>query len=789
MKKQILFLLVSAITLLALISCGGDPYENSMYSEQPEIVTYQDYLAANTSLPEAGIETILAQGSEKGSIEKAGLLFKDSDGDGKLDDYEDWRLPAAERAADLISQMSIEEKLGLLNWTGSNGRDEMLKDDKGTEDAADDELLYGIGGLSADGSVEEGSFGERVVSHFIRFGNEGPTLEPLQEVYYGNNLQGLSERLNWGVPYLVSTDPMHDGWNGNETPVTGLSRWPFYMGLGALDDFAVTQQFGQTVAAETRMLARHVLLGPQVDIASEPRWARIQATFHADPNVVATQAEVVIKAMQGGDDLTPQGIATVAKHFPGTGSIEEGMDSHTFAGRYSVYPGGNIDAHRIPFEAAFKAGTTGVMSMYSILDNPEYQDTENGQPVAEGTAFNKTVMTDLLRGEMGFEGFTITDWSVIGNAAWGHKDIANTDDLIAEQFNAGTYMYGGDDLYALWSEAFENGLISEEDIDVALSRILLLPFKLGMFENPYVDIAEAEEFWNPDGEAMQARIDAGLKAMSRATVLVENSEVAHAVDLVPVNGTDESYINSVDRNGNGVVDVYFDSSFPNADSGQADTYAYSDSDQYLNINFVDNFDDADIAVVRFNARGGTYFGTQGGTPLTFDDPVLVWDHEAQAYTDEEVYQITPEDNIFAEFGRWTFSDWSQLTGGTMFNGYNSYRGGLDSKAAIEQAIAAKAANPGLKLIMGMTASRPGIVTEYVDSFDAFYIDFAATDKAFLDLVFWQQGIEPEGTLPVEFPRDMASVLAQDEDVPGDTENPLYEIGYGLSYAATGGYGN
>jgi beta-glucosidase len=89
----------------------------------------------------------------------------------------------------------------------------------------------------------------------------------------------------------------------------------------------------------------------------------------------------------------------------------------------------------------------------------------------------------------------------------------------------------------------------------------------------------------------------------------------------------------------------------------------------------------------------------------------------------------------------------------------------------------------------MTASRPGIVSSFLDDIDGLFIDFAATDKAFLDVVFWQNGSKPGGKLPVEIPSSDASVEAQLEDVPGDTANPTYEIGYGLEYVSMGGYGN
>lgn len=800
MKKQLIILLSAIALLISVTSCNRDPYENSIYSEQPVIGLYQDYLAENTELPSEGVDPVLKTGLEKGSIKKSGLFFKDSSGNGKLDVYEDWRQTPRERATDLVSQMSTEEKLGLFNWLGNTGVESMTKDDKGTEDAGDDVKFFGITGINADGSIEEtivGSMGPgtsvpySAIVNGARYATNGPKFAPLEEVKYHNNLQGMVERAVWGIPFIVSHDPAHIGWDGDQMNTTMLSKWPYYLGLGSADDLKTTKAFGETVAREMRMLGRNMMLGPQADIATEPRWARIQHTIHSNGDAAAKHMKVLIQAMQGGKELKPWGMATTVKHIPGAGSDEEGMDSHTAAGQYSVFPGNNIDEHLKPFQAALDAGAVAVMSAYSIVDVEEYKDVVNGKPVDEGAAFSTKIMTDLLRTKMGFDGSVVSDWGIGEDSAWGHENITGKPEILAEMFNAGTYQYGGKDFTDLWKEAYEFELITDEKIDEAAIRTLEIQFKLGLFENPYVNIAEAEAFWDPNGKAMRKRIMAGENAMKKAMVLTENSEVAENTSLLPISGPNPDYINGVDINGNGQVDVYFDSAYPEADSGQAKTQAFSTDTQYLNINFVDDITKADIAIVRVFSRGATYFGTLGGTPLSYDAPVRVWDHEKQEYTDQMVPQIQHMDQASGSFTSWIFDDWSNLSGpgGFLGQGFQTYLGAADSKAAIERTLAAKKANPGLKVIVGMTDSRPGIVSDFVEDVDAMIIDFAATDNAFLDVVFFQDGNKPEGRLPVEIPSDDASVEAQLSDVPGDTANPTYEVGYGLNYPSIGGYGS
>nr|WP_246433948.1 glycoside hydrolase family 3 N-terminal domain-containing protein [Spirochaeta isovalerica] len=629
-----------------------------------------------------------------------------------------------------------------------------------------------------------------MIKNGARYINDQLELSPLDEVKFNNNLQGLAERTEFGIPVIISSDPLHSGFNGDDMWPSRLSKWPFYLGLGAADDLKTTKAFGQTVADEMRMSGHHMLLGPQADIATEPRWGRIQHLLHANGDAAAKHMSVLIKAMQGGSTLDPEAMATTVKHIPGSGSVVEGMDSHTAAGQWSVFPGNNLDEHLKPFQAAIDAGATSVMACYSIIDVEEYKDVIDGKPVDEGAAFSTKIMTDLLRDEMGFDGSVVSDWGIAKSSAWGHMDIQEKPEIFAEMFNAGTYQYGGTDYTENWREAFELGLISQEKIDEGARKSLELQFKLGLFENPYVDLDEAEKFWDPEGDELRSRYAAGEAAMKKAMVLTENKDVAENLAMLPVLGTSDEYISSVDRNGNGVVDVYFDSVYPEADSGQSRTKAFSTETQYLNINFVDSPEKADLYIARMFSRGATYFGTQGGTPLSFDGPVMVWDHDKQAYTDKAVKVNSHFSEGFAEFGAWKFNDWSQVGGESGFigQGFHTYLGGLESKAVVDKALAAKEAYPGMKVIIGMTASRPGIVTDFHDKVDAMIIDFAATDKAFLDIIFWQNGNKPQGRLPVEFPRDDASVEAQLEDVPGDTANPVYEIGYGLNYASMGGYG-
>ncbi|QEN05280.1 glycoside hydrolase family 3 protein [Thiospirochaeta perfilievii] len=783
--KRLIVVLSTIGLIFSVTSCNKNHFEKSIYSEQPEIGLYQDYLAKNPDLPTEGTGPILATGSEKSIIKKSGLEFKDSNGNKKLDLYEDWRLTPTERATDLVSQMSVAERLGLLNWLGESGNTEMTKNE------AEDILYYGIEGINADGTYDDtsSSIPFSLLTNGLRYVNDNMEIAPMDEVKYNNNIQGLVERSKWGIPMIISSDPAHNGWAGDDISPTGLSKWPYYIGLGAADDLKTTKIFGETVAAEMRMAGHQMLLGPQADIATDPRWARISQVIHSNGDLTAKHIKVLIQAMQGGSELKPWGMATTVKHIPGSGSVEEGMDSHTEAGKYSLFPGNNLEEHLKPFIAAVEAGAAATMACYSIIDVEEYKDIVNGKPIDEGAAFSTKIMTDLLKTRIGFKGAVLSDWGIGTSSPWGHENIKEKPEILAEMLNAGTYQYGGKDFTELWKEAFEFGLISEDVINTAATRALELQFKLGLFENPYINLDIAEKFWDPNGPLYKERNDAAESAMKKAMTLVKSIDVAENSPILPINGTDETYINAVDLNGNGKVDVYFDSAYPNADSGQGKSKAVSTDSQYLNINFVDNIKDADVAITRIFSRGATYFGTTGATPLNYDDPVYVYDRENKTYTDELVKVTTNPGEAYGNFGPWVFDDWSNLTGSGMIGqGYMTYLGYSDSKAALERALKAKAGNPDLKVIIGMTDSRPGIISGFLDDIDGMIIDFAATDKAFLDVVFFQGGNKPEGRLPFEIPSTWESLSQQLGDVPNDTPNPTFETGYGLNYPSIGGYG-
>lgn len=191
------------------------------------------------------------------------------------------------------------------------------------------------------------------------------------------------------------------------------------LGLAATSDTSLVREFGDIARQEYRSVGITVALHPMADLATEPRWARINGTFGEDAVLSAVMTKAYVLGLQG-DSLDKQGVACMTKHFSGGGPQLDGDDPHFAYGKDQAYPGDNFDYHVIPFtEGAFAANTAQIMPYYGIPVGQTDEDV--------AFAFNKSIITDLLRDSLGFDGVVCTDWGIIvdnkmGEArAWGWR--------------------------------------------------------------------------------------------------------------------------------------------------------------------------------------------------------------------------------------------------------------------------------------------------------------------------------------------------------------------------------
>lgn len=440
-----------------------------------------------------------------------GLRFRDLDRDGKLTPYEDWRRTPQQRAADLAGRLSLEQKAGLM--------------------------VHGtlpVAGEGYDPAGLQTLIGDRHVSTFITRLSAAPDKIAAAD----NAVQALAEQQPFGIPAMISTDP-RNGFSvtqGQTVARVGTTAMPDTTGMAAAHDPRLTQQLGDIVRQEYRALGLTESLGPQADLATEPRWTRINGTFGSDPRAVRDQVKAYVSGLQGGTrGLGDASVAAVTKHWVGYGAQVNGYDSHYYYGRYAAFPGNAFAQHLIPFTGAFAADTAGIMPTYSILKDVVYQ----GHAVPQvGAGFNPYLLQDLLRGQFRFDGVITSDWGITGDCPqqcrdtrppasfigpwgvgmpWGYED-STVLDRTAATIDAGVDQIGGSDDPAPVVTAVGQGKIPQTRVDEAVGRVLTQKFQLGLFEHPFVDEAAAAQ------TAGNARFQAvGDAAQARSLTLLKNA--------------------------------------------------------------------------------------------------------------------------------------------------------------------------------------------------------------------------------------------------------------------------
>jgi beta-glucosidase len=465
-------------------------------------------------------------GPEAPVLEQDGHRFRDLNKNGRLDPYEDARLPIEERIADLLPQMTVEEKVGLMfhQMTG------MQKDGRLIERKS----LRKITPVGTPKLV-----GELHVNHV----NLYSVAPPRQLAEWSNRLQRLGERTRLGIPVTVSSDPRHSCRQNTVASMASqhFSAWPEPIGLGAADDEELTREFGDIARQEYLAAGIRTALHPMADLATEPRWSRIVGTFGEDAALSARQTGAYVRGFQG-DQLGAHSVACMTKHFPGGGPQKDGEDPHFPYGREQVYPGGNFEYHLRPFAAAFEAGTCMVMPYYGMpigVDGIE----------EVGFGFNRDVVTDLLRGRFGFEGVVCTDWGLItpikllgktifAARAWGVEHLTREERAL-KAIEAGVDQFGGEHCVDIVLALVHSGQISEERIDESARRLLRDKFRLGLFDDPYVD--EDAAVRTIGSAPFRA---AGELAQRKSIVLLKNGKDG---PLLPLQGRPKVYLEGVDE--------------------------------------------------------------------------------------------------------------------------------------------------------------------------------------------------------------------------------------------------
>ena len=463
--------------------------------------------AAPPENSQAGGKVHVVEARVKPIIRNGQLEFRDLNANGQLDVYEDWRKPVGQRVADLLSRMTLEEKAGLMQIT------------------------------SFSATTAGGFINDRHIVHLIlRDSVSGQALATRN-----NQFQQIAEGTRLGIPLVFAANPrdhISDTLVFEQIDATG--QWPGTLGLAATNDIKLIRTFADTIRGQWVAQGIRKMYGYQVDVASEPRWNRVQTTFGEGPWWSAEITRQIVLGFQG-EHLSSDSVAETIKHFPGDGAVWNGLDPHFAWGQWAAYPTeGSLFRYQLaPFQAAVDAGTSAIMSYYSSQINSRdavqlpssWWQSPTQQFEEVGAAFNKTLLTNLLRDTMGFTGYVNTDSGVLGNTGWGVENLT-TAERFAKGVKAGASIFSDNNDPSQLIAAVETGLITEAELDPHVSRLLTEMFNLGLFEEPYVD-PDAAQASIESQQALKVQYQANLESI----VLLRND-----MGLLPMAAGKKVYV-------------------------------------------------------------------------------------------------------------------------------------------------------------------------------------------------------------------------------------------------------
>ncbi len=531
-------------------------------------------------------------------LKSQGLAFKDLNKNKKLDKYEDWRLPTEIRVKDLLSQMTLEEKVGFMlisttRMAGDNafggspaGPKTEITSGFNEEDMVQNTNMFTRKPLaepimSASGTTK--AVTERHLRHFILRANT--SAKNIAE--WSNNLQALCENTRLGIPAIVASNPRShitsDAAVGLSVGTTVFSVWPGELGMAAMRDFKLTREFGEIAAKEWAAVGLRKGYMYMADLATEPRWNRTEGTFGEDSDLSANMIREIILGFQGVK-IGKNSVAMTTKHFPGGGPQEGGQDSHFDWGKFAHYPGGMFDYHVKPFKAAIDAGTSAIMPYYSAPKGKQFEEV--------GFSYNKAIIDDLLRKKLGFKGIINSDTGPIEMMPWGVESLT-IEQRYVKALNAGVDIFSGTADPTIILQTVKKGLVPESRINASVVRLLKEKFELGLFENAFVEVEKAQKVVG--NAAFQQKGDLALR---KSIVLLRNND-----EILPLIKKTKVFFETFREEG---------SRGPQA--GRSPININKPSIQNSNIEFVSAKEEADLILLwLFPTTGGLF--SSGGKPI------------------------------------------------------------------------------------------------------------------------------------------------------------------------------
>jgi len=710
-------------------------------------------------------------------LEIDGLYFKDIDGSGEFKDFDDWRKSPIQRAESYVKVLSTDEKIGLLfasDWRmGIDQEDKSKLDESGVLDEGElvnAKTIFGIQNLPSTSVVIK----EWFARHLIFRKNPSPK----DLVDWVNQLNAKAEECEHFVPVEIISNSRNE--NGETifgmNDATGVfATWPGTLGIAAIakgEGLGVIEEFGNTIRKEWDATGIKKGYMYMADVLTDPRWQRSYGTFGEDPKLIRDIFEKLVPLVQGSDKgVTTDGVAMTVKHFPGGGARENGFDPHYKAGQWNVYATENSlrDYHLPAFGSAIAKNVSSIMPYYAkpASDKSASQKDLCGNDIEMkplGFAYNDYFIKKLLKEQLGFKGYINSDTGIVHNMCWGVEALDTAEriafainngevDLISGLFDvketkeaidrASNDYYESHDIPDGFTKA--DITLSEAALDKAITRTLTEMFALGIFDNPYRDPKIAEEIINDKKDREVSEL-----AHRKSVVLLKND------GILPLKKDVNVYIECFNKN-----------------VEQANERSEKLRKLFLDkLNIVEEFKDADIAILLVNPTSGEYFNaTKGYLELDICDSKKVCNVSEDGLPMEE----THEETTVANANR--IKEISEILH-----------------------------KNGGKVVGNINISLPWLLGEFEPYVDALCAGFDTYDKAVLDVIFGD--FSPIAKLPLTLPRgdevitvDKNGVCISPNDVPGydkdkympesmkdengkayayrDNAGNYYELGFGL----------
>lgn len=379
--------------------------------------------------------------------------------------YRDATLPVEQRIEDLLSRMTIEEKVGqlvcLMGWDSYqiNGKKVSVSDKFRQEvDSLHVGMYWAV--FRAD------PWTQKTITN---------GLNPASAVEAANAMQRYAiEHTRLGIPIFLAEEAPHGHM------AIGATVFPTGLGMAATWDTELMQQVGKTIGKEIRLQGGHISYGPVLDLAREPRWSRVEETLGEDPYLSGEMGAAMVKGLGCGDLSLPYSTIATLKHFIAYGTTEGGQNG----ARSIVGPRELKQVFLPPFKRAIDAGALSVMTSYNSLD---------GVPCTS----NKEMLTNMLRNDWGFNGFVVSDLFSIDGLKGTHHTAITGQNAAIQALLAGVDVDLGGNCFAQLVDAIKRGKVDEDALNTAVSHVLRLKFEMGLFEDPYVNpITAAKEVHN-----------------------------------------------------------------------------------------------------------------------------------------------------------------------------------------------------------------------------------------------------------------------------------------------------